>query len=620
MKLTVHTSTTQSAFRRKRRATAAVTAAILSGCLLFPTSAQAATGAEAPGSDSGKTVAAAPAPAATTTATAPTATATPSTASVSSTATTVPVPTATATPKATAIQKPAATAAAATEKTWAIYRSAYSATIYELVNGTTPTPMTKERWLSVYQGKTPVKTPTDYVRYAWSPTIYAVTYWPGGESARQWDTLTPAQVRAAGSPAGRAISWVTGSALHRWATSDQTFVTAPDGTVHALTASELRKVATRPVEVRRNEGFRRLSWAKDIVRFTDLAGGQGRVLNRTAWLAEGSPRPQVVSSAPGEIFHRSANDSTIWYTGFGMNRAISSAEWIAAGRPEVTVTPAVAGAAVSATSPVGVVDEFAPRVGSAMVRGWTFDPDTTSSILIDVYVDGKYAKTTRADNSRPDVGAVYPRYGAAHGFSVDVPMTVGTHSVCVYGINTGPGSNVKLACATVTIPSSTASGFPRASTATYSRTANTFTNNPRAAIQWPFLTGVPITDRFGVRPYVCSVCQPVHNGIDFAPGLGSDIAAIADGRVSKVVQSSATTGYGTYVVIDHVIDGRKVQSLYAHMLVNTPVFAVGDSVRQGDRVGRVGSTGSSTGAHLHFEVLINGVPVDPFAWLTDHNR
>jgi murein DD-endopeptidase MepM/ murein hydrolase activator NlpD len=189
--------------------------------------------------------------------------------------------------------------------------------------------------------------------------------------------------------------------------------------------------------------------------------------------------------------------------------------------------------------------------------------------------------------------------------------------VCVYGINTGPGAHVKLGCSGVTVPSPS---FPDASAATYSRTSNTFTNNPNAAIQWPFLTGVPLSDRFGPRPYVCSVCQPIHNGLDFTPGMGSDVAAIADGKVSRVVQSSATSGFGTHVVIDHTVDGQKVQSVYAHMIVNSPIFRVGDSVKQGDRVGRVGTTGSSTGAHLHLEILVNGKQVDPFAWLTAHNR
>jgi hypothetical protein len=637
----VQNSSKQSAFRRTRRGGALLTAAVVSGCLLFPTAAQAATGAPVSGSDSSGagssagTVSPTPAPTASSTA-AKSATATPSPTKAPA-ATATPKPTATTTAKPTATPKPAATATATpkpaatatatvkataavtpAEKTWRLYRSAYSATVYELVNGTTPNPINKERWVNVYKMKTPMNTPTDYVRYAWSPTVYAQTYWPGGESARQWDQLTTEQWRTAGSPTARVmVGYIKGSTYYRWATSKQVFVKAPDGTAHALTSKELTAAGGRPIVSRSNEGFRKLAWAGDVVRFTDLAGGKGRAITKAEWVAEDYPAPQVLTSAPGESFHRAADDPTIWYTGLTINRPITTAEWEAAGKPEVTVTPG-AGAPVLGDNPIGSLDQVTPQPGAVTVGGWTIDPNTASAILADVYVDGAYAKTLKADRSRPDVGGVYPNYGGAHGFSVVMNMSVGTHTVCVYGINTGPGSHLKLGCSTVAVP---APVFPTASVSSYSRTSSiTFTNNTSAAIQWPFLTGVPLSDRFGPRPVICSVCLAVHNGLDFTPGMGSDIAAIAAGRVSKVVQSSGTSGFGTYVVIDHTIDGQKVQSVYAHMLVNSPIFSVGDTVKQGDRVGRVGSTGSSTGAHLHLEIVINGKQVDPYAWLTAHNQ
>jgi murein DD-endopeptidase MepM/ murein hydrolase activator NlpD len=74
-------------------------------------------------------------------------------------------------------------------------------------------------------------------------------------------------------------------------------------------------------------------------------------------------------------------------------------------------------------------------------------------------------------------------------------------------------------------------------------------------------------------------------------------------------------GYGTHVVISHIINGQKVQSTYAHMIVGSPMVAVGQAVTVGQPLGLVGSTGASTGAHLHLGITVNGSFVDPVAWL-----
>ena len=74
-------------------------------------------------------------------------------------------------------------------------------------------------------------------------------------------------------------------------------------------------------------------------------------------------------------------------------------------------------------------------------------------------------------------------------------------------------------------------------------------------------------------------------------------------------------GLGNHVVVDHVINGQKVQSVYGHMLDNSFQVTVGETVKVTQTLGLVGSTGESTGAHPHLEIHINGVPVDPFAWL-----
>lgn len=139
----------------------------------------------------------------------------------------------------------------------------------------------------------------------------------------------------------------------------------------------------------------------------------------------------------------------------------------------------------------------------------------------------------------------------------------------------------------------------------YAQLANTFVNNPNSAVQWPFSQGVKISRGFGG-----------HDGLDMNPGLGTPITAIASGVVSTSVDDPG--GLGTHIVIDHVIDGVKVSSVYGHMLLGSRTLKVGDKVKVGDQVGLVGTTGASTGPHLHYGILINGVAVDPFAWTTEH--
>ncbi|WP_207454494.1 M23 family metallopeptidase [Herbiconiux sp. SYSU D00978] len=141
-----------------------------------------------------------------------------------------------------------------------------------------------------------------------------------------------------------------------------------------------------------------------------------------------------------------------------------------------------------------------------------------------------------------------------------------------------------------------------------------FTNNPYGTIQWPFAAGVPMSAGFGMRDRPCAACSANHKGLDFVPGEGAPIQAIADGVV--ITKSETDSGFGNYVVIQHEVNGQDVQSLYAHMGFNTITVDVGDTVRVGQQVGNVGNTGTSTGAHLHFEIHLDGVPVDPFAWMS----
>lgn len=116
---------------------------------------------------------------------------------------------------------------------------------------------------------------------------------------------------------------------------------------------------------------------------------------------------------------------------------------------------------------------------------------------------------------------------------------------------------------------------------------------------WP-VSG-PITSPFGER------WGGFHPGIDIGASMGTPIKAAASGRV---IVSGYNGGYGNLVVIDH---GNGLATAYAHQ--SSIAVSVGQQVGQGQVIGYVGSTGFSTGPHLHFEVRVNGSPVDPMGYL-----
>ncbi len=102
--------------------------------------------------------------------------------------------------------------------------------------------------------------------------------------------------------------------------------------------------------------------------------------------------------------------------------------------------------------PIGALDEVRIAPGGLTARGWALDPDTFEPIDVHVYAAGR-AVPTRADLSRPDVGAAFGK-GSAHGYATLVPAGGGTHNVCVYGINQGPGyANTNVGCRAVLVPS-----------------------------------------------------------------------------------------------------------------------------------------------------------------------
>lgn len=115
---------------------------------------------------------------------------------------------------------------------------------------------------------------------------------------------------------------------------------------------------------------------------------------------------------------------------------------------------------------------------------------------------------------------------------------------------------------------------------------------------------------YGMRLHPIHKVRKMHTGIDFTAPKGTAIQATGNGKVVKV--ENRKNGYGKNVTIDH---GYGFKSLYAHM--NKILVKEGQHVKKGEKIGLIGSTGTSTGAHLHYEVRVNNKPVNPIDYVLD---
>ncbi|MGB9977065.1 murein hydrolase activator EnvC family protein [Thermovenabulum sp.] len=125
--------------------------------------------------------------------------------------------------------------------------------------------------------------------------------------------------------------------------------------------------------------------------------------------------------------------------------------------------------------------------------------------------------------------------------------------------------------------------------------------------QWPVPSSQEVTSDYGWRVHPIFKVKKFHTGLDIAAPYGADVVAADDG---VVIYTGWYGGYGNTVIIDH---GGSISTLYAHLSkINVQE---GDKVKKGSKIADVGSTGFSTGPHLHFEVRKEGQHVNPWDWL-----
>nr|WP_234438219.1 M23 family metallopeptidase [Streptomyces sp. 303MFCol5.2] len=131
------------------------------------------------------------------------------------------------------------------------------------------------------------------------------------------------------------------------------------------------------------------------------------------------------------------------------------------------------------------------------------------------------------------------------------------------------------------------------------------------AILAPPVTTLTITSPYGSRQHPLTGVTKLHTGVDFGAPQGAQVSAA---RAGTVVFAAMTTAYGNRIVVDHgTIEGKRLQTTYSHL--SAIDVTVGQAVQTGTPLGRVGSTGLSTGPHLHFEVIYDGYYSDPQPWL-----
>lgn len=215
------------------------------------------------------------------------------------------------------------------------YRTPHSDTVTRVAGREAPpySAVSFEEWVRAGR-PAPRPSPTEYVKYPWSPTVYAVTYWSG--PWWQWEQLGLAEWDRAGRPAVRDAGFVEGSTVLRYGTSDELFLASPDGGWHKLTWPEWEATGFSVPEASPDAGWVRRSWSPTVYRVWGMGTPQfrGEAIDLASWVAVGRPTPRVSPVLEGDRFVQPAGSADVLVTGLGLDGVrLTYEQWVAAGSP-----------------------------------------------------------------------------------------------------------------------------------------------------------------------------------------------------------------------------------------------------------------------------------------------
>ena len=209
-----------------------------------------------------------------------------------------------------------------------------------------------------------------------------------------------------------------------------------------------------------------------------------------------------------------------------------------------------------------------------------------------------------ADSMDDQVRSLQDQYAAQQATPTPVPETQATQATSSTDPTSSSGDAPAATATPTPTPASSSNGAP------------SLPASPSVSVSfvWPTNTRY-VSSYFGYRWHPVYGTWKLHTGIDIAAGYGSTLMAAASGTVISVSEpvegrNTGGSGYGNYCIIDH---GNGVTTLYGHARDIT--VSVGQTVSAGQAIGEMGSTGTSTGSHLHFEVRVNGTRYNPLDYL-----
>ncbi|MFE6236713.1 hypothetical protein [Cellulosimicrobium sp. NPDC057862] len=231
-----------------------------------------------------------------------------------------------------------AAAPSASAQSDGVYSVPYSGTLfYHSHAGQYHQPINYQEWVDLGR-PTPRPAPTSFVKYPWSSTIYAVTFFDSASYQWEWKKLTYAEWSRAGKPTPRSAGWIEGSFYYQWGTNSSEVFVYLDEETHKLTFNQWTAAGSPTPEVLSDAGFFKLTWNSTIVYYDSIANQDVYSVTPAWWKSEGSPTPRSARMLPGDEVCSTSGSPSLYYRGWSYSGWLTLDQWRAAGSPAPTCT------------------------------------------------------------------------------------------------------------------------------------------------------------------------------------------------------------------------------------------------------------------------------------------